>query len=82
MELGFRILILSGIPDSKAQDFIFHMKNISGFRIPEAEIGIRIILHGSISSSLEVGLNTSRLRQTDTAEHPRGKEISLNYRRA
>ena len=35
-----------------------------------------------LSSSLEVGLNTSRLRHTGTVEHPRGKEISLNYRRA
>ena len=34
-----------------------------------------------LSSSLEVGLNTSGLRHTDTVEHPRGKEISLNYRR-
>ena len=34
MELGFRIPILSGIPDSKAQDFLFHMKKIPDSGLP------------------------------------------------
>ena len=33
--LGFRIPVVSGIPDSKARDSGFHKQKFSGFRIPD-----------------------------------------------
>ena len=35
-ELGFRIPIVSGIPDSKTQDSGFHKQKFPGFRIPDS----------------------------------------------
>ena len=38
VELGFRIPIVSGIPDSKAQDSGFHQQKFPRFRIPHGKI--------------------------------------------
>ena len=40
LELGFRVSIVGGIPDSKDQDFVFHKRICSGFRIPQAKFSI------------------------------------------
>ena len=40
LELGFLIPIVGGIPDSKDQDFVFHKRICSGFRIPQAKLSI------------------------------------------
>ena len=36
MVLGFRIPVVSGIPDSKARDSGIHKQKFSGFRIPDS----------------------------------------------
>ena len=40
LELGFRVPVVGGIPDSKDQDFVFHERICSGFRIPQAKLSI------------------------------------------
>ena len=40
LELGFRVPIVGGIPDSKDQDFVFHRRICSRFRIPQAKFSI------------------------------------------
>ena len=40
LERGFRVPIVGGIPDSKDQDFVFHKRICSGFRIPQAKLSI------------------------------------------
>ena len=40
LELGFWVPVVGGIPDSKDQDFVFHKRNCSGFRIPQAKLSI------------------------------------------
>ena len=40
LELGFRVPVVGGIPDSKDQDFVFHKRICSGFRIPQAKLSI------------------------------------------
>ena len=41
VELGLRILIISGIPDSKALDSKFNKKKFPRFRIPQANLESR-----------------------------------------
>ena len=45
LELGFRVPVVGGIPDSKDEDFVFHKRICSGFRIPQAKLSS---LHGVI----------------------------------
>ena len=40
LELGFRIPIVGGIPDSKDQDSVFHKRICSGFRILQTKLSI------------------------------------------
>ena len=53
MELGFRIPILSGIPDSlscipdsNVHDSRFHKQSFPGFRIPQAKLPDSLITRG------------------------------------
>ena len=61
VELGFRILILivSGIPDSKAQDWRFHKQKFARFRNPDS-VTWGEARHANLDTFLTVTSNESK----------------------